>query len=154
MGSNNGSLKGTYTFTGSGGADVGPFSAQVSWPGGGGGFTFSTPNNATSVSRSQGLTVTWTQPNGDPSEYIEISGFSFLPNLPYGAEFVCNVPIAAGKFTIPPAVLLALPPQQSGVTSQAMLEVDVIVSQAFTAPGIDRGVANFVFGDAEPFSYQ
>jgi hypothetical protein len=64
------------------------------------------------------------------------------------------VPIAAGKFTIPPAVLLALPPQQSGVTSQAMLEVDVIVSQAFTAPGIDRGVANFVFGDAEPFSYQ
>ena len=151
-----GSFQGTYTFTGSGGADVGGFSAQIAWPGGGGGFSFATPNNPSkTVNRSNGLTVTWTQPSStDPSEFIQISGFSFVPTNSYGAEFVCNVQLAAGRFTIPPAVLLALPAQPSGAPPQAVLEVDLIVRKAFTAPGADEGSITFVFGNPEPFSYQ
>lgn len=150
-----GSLKGDYTFAGSGGVDIGAFSAQVTFGGGGGAFSWSAPNKATSVVRSQGLTLTWTQPgNADPAESIQISGFAFVPNTPYGAEFVCNVPLAQGRFTIPPAVLLALPSQASLAAPQAQLEVDLLIYKSFTAPGSDQGTMLWVLGNAQPFSYQ
>ena len=151
-----GSFTGAYTFTGSGGADVGAFTAQVAWPGGGSGFNFSTPGNATSVNRANGLTVTWTQPNNtSPGEYVELYGFSLVPDFPFGAEFACIAPLAAGRFTIPPVVLLALPSQASLVgMPQAELEVNLVISNPFTAPGIDIGAINFVFVGVEPFSYQ
>ena len=150
-----GSFTGTYTFTGPGGPDIGAFSAQISWPGGGGGFRFSTPNNTTSVTRSNGLALTWNQPNStDPAEYIQISGFAFVPNAPNGAEFVCDVPLAAGRFTIPPAVLLALPSQAGLAMPQAQLEIDLVIAKPFTAPGADVGLINFFLTGPEPFSYQ
>jgi uncharacterized protein (TIGR03437 family) len=150
-----GSFQGTYTFTGSGGPDIGAFSAQVTWPGGGGSFNFSTPNNATSVTRSNGLTVTWNRPSStDPDESIQIFGFAFVPNAPIGAEFVCNAPLAAGRFSIPPAVLLALPSQVGLAMPQAQLEVDLVINKTFTAPGADQGFIDFVFTNVEPFSYQ
>jgi uncharacterized protein (TIGR03437 family) len=149
-----GSFQGTYTFTGSGGPDIGIFSAKVDWPGGGGSFSFSTPNK-TSVTRSNGLTVTWNRPSStDPDEYIQIFGFAFVSNVPFGAEFVCNVPLAAGRFTIPPAVLLALPTQAGLAVPQAQLEVDLVINKTFTAPGVDQGFIDFFFTNAEPFSYQ
>lgn len=150
-----GSFRGTYTFTGSGGPDIGAFSAQITFPGGGSAFNASTPNNATSVTRSQGLTMTWTQPgNIDPDESIQIYGFAFVPNNPNGAEFACNVPLAAGRFTIPPAVLLALPSQAGLAMPQAQLEVDLIINKTFTAPGADLGMISLVLANAQPFSYQ
>jgi len=150
------SFKGTYTFAGSGGPDVLAFSASVTLPGGGMSYTSSTLNNVTSVTRSQGLTVTWTPPgNSDPDLlFIQISGFSFVPNFPFGGEFVCNVPLAARRFTIPPAVLLALPPQTSGATPQAQLEIDLIITKRFTAPGVDVGTIDWVMPSIELFSYQ
>ena len=149
-----GSFKGTYTFAGSGGADIGAFSAQIILPGGGMTYTLSTLNNVTSVSRSQGLTVIWTPPSKpDPDlMFIQISGWAFAPNFPYGAEFACNVPLAAGRFTIPPAVLLALPPQ--GASPQSILEIDLIVLKQFTAPGADVGTLSWVWPTILPFSYQ
>lgn len=151
-----GSLGGAYTFAnGSGGADVGPFTAQVVWPGGGGGFNFSTPGNATSVNRADGLPLTWNQPSHtDPSEFIEIYGFSFAQGAPFGAEFTCFVPLAAHQFTIPPAVLLALP-SQAGVAGMppAVLEVNLVISKQFTAPGLDVATINFVSENVEAFHY-
>ena len=150
-----GHFRGTYSFTGSGGPDVGAFSAQITFPGGGSSFSSSTPNNSTSVTRSQGLTITWTQPGSvDPDEFIQISGFAFVPNGPIGAEFVCNVPLAPGQFTIPPAVLLALPSQASLAIPQAQLEVDLVINNAFTAPGVDQGTITLVLANPQPFSYQ
>ena len=151
-----GSLKGTYTFTGAGGADVGAFTAQVTWPGGGGGFNFTTPGNAGSVTRANGLTVAWNQPsNTDPDEFVQVYGFAFVPNLPFGAEYVCNVPLSAQQFAIPPAVLLALPSQASlGAMPQAVLEVNLIITKPFSAPGIDVGVINFDNENAVEFSYR
>jgi uncharacterized protein (TIGR03437 family) len=150
------SFKGTYTFTGSGGPDVLGFSASVSLPGGGKSYTSSTLNNVTSVTRAQGLTVVWTPPgNSDPDLlFIQISGFSFVPNVSYGADFVCNVPLAAGRFTIPPAVLLALPPQPAGANPQAQLEIDLVITKQFSAPGVDVGILNWVQSSTEQFSYQ
>lgn len=147
-----GSLKGDYTFGGSGGADIGAFSAQVTFAGGGGAFNWSAPTGA---NRSQGLTLTWTKPgNSDPAESIQISGFAFVPNLPYGAEFVCNALLAQGRFTIPPTVLLALPSQAGLAVPQAQLEVDLVIYKSFTAPGSDQGTMLWVLGNAQPFSYQ
>jgi hypothetical protein len=65
-----------------------------------------------------------------------------------------NVPLAARQFTIPPAVLLALPPQPAGPPLQSFLEIDLIVTKQFAAPGMDFGVLNFVWPSTEPFSYQ
>lgn len=120
-------------------------------------YTTSTLNNVTSVTRSQGLTVTWTPPGNPDSDliFIQISGYAFVPNAPYGAEFVCNVPLAARRFTIPPAVLLALPPQPSGpAAGQSFLEVDLIITKPFTAPGADVGTITWVGPSIEPFNYQ
>jgi hypothetical protein len=149
------SFKGTYTFTGSGGADIGAFSAQLTLPGGGSSYTTSTLNNVTSVTRSKGLTVTWTQPKNSDTDlmFIQISGYGFTPN-PYGAQFVCNVPLAAGRFTIPPAVLLALPPQESSASPRGELEIDLIITKPFTAPGADVGTFNWVWPNPFTFSYQ
>jgi hypothetical protein len=150
------SFRGTYAFAGGGGPDIGSFSAQVTLPGGGMSYNSSTLNNVTSVTRSQGLTVMWTPPgNPDPDLlFIQISGFSFVPNATFGAEFVCNVPLEAGRFTIPPPVLLALPPQPSGAPPQAQLEIDLIITKQFMAPGVDVGTINWVTPSIEQFSYQ
>ena len=149
------SAKGTYTFTGSGGADIGAFTASVTFPGGGSSFNSSTPGNPGSVTRSQGMTVTWTQPGmNDPAESIQISGFAYVPNAPLGAEFVCNVPLARGQFTIRPTVLLALPSQAGLATPQAQLEGDLVISSTFAAPGVDVGTFTWFLGGAQPFSYQ
>ena len=146
------SAKGTYAFTGSGGPDIGAFSAQITFPGGGSAFNPSIPAG---VTRSQGLTITWTQPGSiDPDEFVQISGFAYVPNGPIGAEFVCNVPLAPGRFTIPPAVLLALPSQAGLNKPQAQLEVDIAIIKTFTAPGADVGTISWVFGNPQDFSYQ
>jgi len=148
------SFKGSYIFSVPGGPDLGAFTTQVDFPGGASGFNYSTPNNTTSTTRSSGLTLTWNQPNNtDPNESIQIYGFSFLPGDPYGAEFYCNVPLAAGRFTIPPAVLLALPATVS-YSAPGILEFDLVLNQPFTAPGIDVGTVNFTLGSFQAFSYQ
>jgi hypothetical protein len=49
-------------------------------------------------------------------------------------SFVCNAPVSAGQFTVPPSVLLALP---SGTGS---LSVENSTNpQTFTATGLDLG---------------
>jgi hypothetical protein len=151
---NGSSFRGSYTFSGSGGLGIGAFTAQVTFPGGASGFNYSTPNDATSVAHSSGLPLTWSQPsNTDPNEFIQVYGFSFVPGSPWGAEFYCNVPLAAGHFTIPPAVLLALPATVS-YSAPGALEPDLVINQTFTAPGVDVGTVSFTPGSSETFSYQ
>jgi hypothetical protein len=102
------------------------------------------------------LTVAWNQPsNTDPDEFVQIYGFAFAPDLPFGAEYVCNVALSAHQFTIPSAVLLALPSQASlGGMPQAILEVDLVITKPFSAPGIDVGAITFDQENTMEFSYQ
>jgi hypothetical protein len=60
----------------------------------------------TSISRSRGLTVTWTGLN-PAQQYVHVSGYSIAGGV--GATFLCSAPAAAQTFTLPPAVLSALP---------------------------------------------
>ncbi|HEY1218780.1 MAG: hypothetical protein ABSE42_06625 [Bryobacteraceae bacterium] len=122
---------GTYIFNGSGGADVGAFTASVA---------FLTPlvwTNASSdgtVTRASGVTTTWT--GGASGTYARISGSSASSNSLFSASFICDAPVSAETFTVPPAVLLSLP---AGIGSLAVSNYTNPVS--VTIPNLDFGFA-------------
>jgi uncharacterized protein (TIGR03437 family) len=132
--------KGNYTVTGAGGPGVGAFSATIALPDP---LVWTNESSASVITRSQGQTVTWT--GGDPAGNVLILGFSTVTGANAGREFLCVAPTAAGTFTVPSAVLLALPTSTSTAvpTSAAAvtgaLGVGYAKSNTFTAPGIDFG---------------
>lgn len=148
---------GTYTITGSGGAQVGAFSSSLTMPPT---FTWTNRDTITNVTRSQGVTVTWT--GGDPAGDVQISGSSFtgqLPNVVF-ASFTCTERNSAGRFTVPPVVLLALPPSSSqgagGIsipTGNLSLTTQTVPSR-FNAPGIDIGFIQAAFSSGKSLNYQ
>jgi uncharacterized protein (TIGR03437 family) len=100
---------GTYTVSAPGGTDVPAFNASITIPALPT-MTSPPPDSATpfSVTRSSGLTVTWS--GGLASGVIELEGFSATDNtFTNGASFKCSVSAGSGTFTVPPSVLLAIP---------------------------------------------
>jgi len=98
-------VPGSYTISGPGGKDVGPFSGTVTVPALPALTSPKSPQNFT-VSRSKGLTVTWT-PN-DSGTHVEVQIWSFVGNN-VGIKAACTAPVGAGTLTFPPYVTLALP---------------------------------------------
>ena len=126
---------GTFTFQGTGGADVGSFSTTL---------TFSNPllnwtnqNVAATVDRSQNLTVTWT--GGNPDSYVFVLGTSTskatstTPSV--GAGFTCLTKASDGQFTVPGYILSSLPAGTGGV----QLQNDIYGK--LPASGLDIGLA-------------
>jgi uncharacterized protein (TIGR03437 family) len=100
---------GAYTVSAPGGADAPAFKASITIPAL---PTMTSPPpdaaNPFSVTRSNGLTVTWS--GGQANGPIQLEGFSATDNTnTNGADFLCSAPAGAGTFTVPPSVLLALP---------------------------------------------
>ena len=95
---------GTYTVIAGGGADVLGFQAKATYspP-----FTWNEQSTLNVVNRSQALTVTW---SGLPSgqSMLIMGGNADLPSNA-SAVFYCMAPPAATSFTIPAAVLDAVP---------------------------------------------
>ena len=93
------SAGGSFVFTGTGGADVGPFTASVSYSNP---MIWTNINAISSVSRSQGVTVTWS--GGDPTVLSRLPEPRVTPN-PFervlGAGFTCYAQVSAGQFTVP-----------------------------------------------------
>ena len=135
---------GTYLVSnGSGGSDVRSFSATFHFPQF---LVWTNQAEASTVDRTAPFTVTWT--GGDPTGYVVISGASVASTTPLlGAAFVCTAKVAAGKFTIPAAVLLSLPAGQSisstgSSSSNGILSLESFSTlQKFQAPGLDLGYA-------------
>jgi uncharacterized protein (TIGR03437 family) len=122
---------GDYTFTGTGGSDVGPFTVQVDFlnP-----LVWTNSGSDGTVSRASGVTTTWT--GGASGTYAVISGSSVSSSSAFSASFVCDAPVSAGTFTVPPAVLLALP------AGSGSLQVSNYTNPVnFTATGLDFGYA-------------
>ncbi len=99
-----------YSFAGTGGKDIGPFSggATLEWPP----LLWINQGSVTGVTRSQGVTVTWADQTSGPLNDIEIRGGTLMitasgATVPVG--FVCHAPVTAGSFTIPASILMALP---------------------------------------------
>ncbi|HUJ49736.1 MAG TPA: hypothetical protein VLW25_06040 [Bryobacteraceae bacterium] len=116
---------GTFTFTGTGGPDVGPFSVTVSDPSP---LVWTNQQSITSVNRSQDLTVTWT--GGIPGTWVQIGGGSTTVSV--SGTFLCYAPVSAGQFTIPSYVLLASPVGNGGINL-----INQSNNQPFQATGLD-----------------
>jgi uncharacterized protein (TIGR03437 family) len=103
---------GQYTFSGTGGTDVGPLTATYTMPPL---FVWTDQMSITAVNRTNGITVNWS--GGDPAGYVTISGASGVSG-PGGvfteATFSCAARVSDGSFTVPAIVLLALPPTGRG----------------------------------------
>ncbi len=145
-------LPGSYRFRGQGGPDVGEFEAST---------TVSTLTEWTNrdeiafVDRAEDLTVRWQ--GGDPADRVLVFGVSMGTNRAgslIGASFVCDAPLTAGEFTVPPYVLAALPPSGTrpapilGQIPDGTLQVGVDNRvDRFQAPGLDTGFTTWVFTD-------
>jgi hypothetical protein len=136
-------VPGDYTISGTGGKDIGPFSATITIPSV---PTFTVPQGP--VNRANGLTVTWK--GGDPNGHVEMVMFSAIDNtFNVGALAYCKASSNAGTFTIPSYVLLALP---AGNFTQFALgpgTVQGAAERGFTATGIDIGlIQTYLDGNA------
>lgn len=97
---------GSYTpDDGSGGTQVGAFSAMLAIPGNTVVWTNESAMN--NIARSQNLTVTWS--GGAAGGIVAIFGGSADPSTGAGAAFQCVAAADAGKFTLPAWLLSALP---------------------------------------------
>jgi uncharacterized protein (TIGR03437 family) len=120
---------GTFVFTGTGGADVGSFTATVNLPNPL--LSWTNQSAAATVTLAQGLQVTWT--GGATSSYVIISGSSSGTNGVSGS-YTCFAPTSALQFTVPSYVTGVLP-AGTGTTSVE----DATNPAFFTATGLDYG---------------
>lgn len=136
-------VPGNYTFNnGGGGADVGGFTAQFTFPGN---TNWTNRAAIASVNRSQGVTVNWT--GGDPNGTVQIFGYSVsdTTDSAIAGFFNCIERASVGTFTVPSHVLLALPPSPTGGAASlaplgALAVGGVSNPGSFTAPRLDFGV--------------
>ncbi len=126
---------GTFTFTGTGGADVDPLTSTLTFTNPLMGWT--NPGVAATIDRSQGFTATWT--GGNPGSYVFVTGTSSstataaAPAITVG--FTCLANAGDGQFSVPSYILSALPPGKGGV------EVQNDIYLPLTATGLDIGLA-------------
>jgi len=133
---------GTYTFTGSGGKDVGSFNVaiNVQTP-----FFLTNKSALASITRSQGATITWSGgfANGD----VTVNGVGASPNG--SVNFYCHAPSSAGQLTIPSATLLALLPGGG-----KLVVINATTPQTVSASGIDLGLATAVVSFDVPTTFK
>jgi uncharacterized protein (TIGR03437 family) len=124
---------GEYTVTGSGGANVGPFTVKFNIPIS---PVWSNQSSLANVTRANGLTFTWS--GGTANNWVYVGGLSATDSThTNGASFGCLVEGSAGAVTVPPAVLLALPAGNYGT-----LQFEpTIFPVGFTASGLTFGSA-------------
>jgi len=129
---------GTYAISGPGGHDVPAFSATLKV---GGNIVWTNKAAASSINRSQPLTVTW---SGDtnPGD-VWIGGYVESRTAPF-IGFVCAEDIAKGSFTIPSFILSALPAAANG---GAMFIGSHPLSQSVLITGID--LSYFIDGSSD-----
>lgn len=134
-------VPGDYTITGSGGANVGSFSGAIAIPEQ---VTLVSPENNSTVTRANGLNVTWTGGSGN----LEIDLSSCVDSgCNTGASVSCKVPASLKSFTIPSYILEALP-----AGSFAGFVLSSYSEAPFTATGLDAGTIS-TFNNEFGFGY-
>lgn len=158
---------GTFSFNnGSGGADVKGFNTSITLASP---LTWTNMDATTTVDRSAGVTVNWS--GGDPNSYVEISGTSSYfanvsgitpdPTSAVVVSYTCTAQVSAKTFTVPPPVLLALPPSGSislgGITIPFQGEMSVANYTnpvKFTAAGLDAAFVTAYFSNGKSVTYK
>ena len=125
-------VPGNFTVAGTGGADIGPFTANFTLAGL---PTMTAPTNNTTVTRANGMTVTCS-PAPSGNVWIEVVSATDS-HFTSGFTTNCVAPASAGTFAIPAYALL---PHLPGNFSN----VQLFSSQSFpfTAPGANAAIVN------------
>lgn len=159
--------QGAYTITGSGGANVGAFSATVNFPGA---FTWTNEGAVPAViPRSQNLPITWSG-GGDGLVLVsgyaggQVGGTQTDPILDV-TLFVCVAAASAGSLTVPSAVLQQLPVVTGDITSGTIGIISVMATSdtsrgqgVFTAPltaggNLDFASFSYLIGSSKSVGY-
>lgn len=138
-------IPGNYTITGTGGKDVGAFTATANIPVS---PTLTSPKSSSglTVSRSQGMTVTWNG-NGSTGHVELVLGSPSASDPNTSSSVTCLVPASAGTFTIPPYMLVTLTNTGNGYFAFQLGDQGPATSVPFSAAGIDLGLAQtFISG--------
>ena len=136
------SSPGTYTFTGSGGKDVGSFKVaiNVQTP-----LSLTNQSALASITRSQGATISWI--GGFAGGDVMVNGAGASTNG--SVNFYCHAPSSAGQLTIPSATLLALPPGAG-----KLIVMNATAPQTVSASGVDLGLATGVVSFDVPTTFK
>ena len=122
---------GTYTLTGPGGSQVGPFSASTVFPAS---FTATNWDSITSINRAQPLTLNWTGSGFDKAAIV-VSTTVNAGGMLHITTINCMVPGAPGTYTIPAAALAYLSQASTTGTAFGSLSLQgVSAVGTFTAP--------------------
>ena len=123
LNSSNAIVSGNYTLSGSGGTNVGSFSAGITVTSAAASFKWTNQAAITgsNISRSSPLKITWS--GGDPNGYVDItaiastlnSGLEPAKTTP-GILVECIAPASTGSFSIPTYVLQSLPSTASSTS--------------------------------------
>ena len=136
---------GTYTLTGAGGSQVGPFSATATFPAN---FT-SNVGSLTNINHAQPVTFTWTGSGFDIANIL-ILGSQSVTGGQMETSVSCPVAANLGTFTIPAAAQAYLPASgswQVELTAQTyaggLISAESGTSTALTPPLVGGGQVNF-----------
>lgn len=150
--------KGTWTLTGSGGPDIGSFTAKTDLPED---LVWSNAGNLSNPPRSD-LTILWTGANLNAQSLVTVVGSSVVvnpndPSLSRGKQFFCNALASAGRTVIPASVVSQLPSSSvaSGEVYFGQLGIYSGNGSTFTAPltgggTVDGGLLSY--GEAHTLS--
>jgi trimeric autotransporter adhesin len=110
---------GTYTLSGAGGKDVGPFTVTATMPTS---FNVTNLSSLATINRSQPLTINWTGSGFDQVIILIQSGNS-TSTTAHGVVVSCAVPASPGAYTIPTAALAyLLPAGGAGTIGQVVID--------------------------------
>jgi uncharacterized protein (TIGR03437 family) len=138
-------VPGNFTINdGSGGPQVGPFSAMLTIPSST--VTWTNESAFSNISRSSDLTVTWS--GGATGGIVGVLGSSADPSTAAEAQFACVTQADAGTFTVPAWVLSALPASATDPSVGAKVGFLTIATTLtspilFQATGVDVGFFNW-----------
>jgi uncharacterized protein (TIGR03437 family) len=130
---------GTYTAdNGSGGPDVSAFNVSATF---GAPLVWTNQSSISTVTRSNGVTVTWS--GGASGDFVEIIGSSLAigstGSLLAYASFTCLANQSAQQFTVPASVLLSLPATSTSLIAfPGTLGVFDFGFQKVDIPGLDE----------------
>jgi len=143
---------GTYTVSGAGGKDVGPFQYTMKIAAG---ATWTNRDSIAAVDRTKPLTILWS--GGNPStQAIAIIGYSSNPAANVSGAFACLSDVAPQSFTVPSnflANLPATPVPNPGNAISALVFVTVPNASQFVTfstsapPALDSGLGFYAVGE-------
>jgi len=142
---------GTYTITGSGGTEIGPFTAQTIFPAS---FTPTNLSSITSIDHTQPLTITWSGSAGVDRVVLGVATSALIGGtaedpIEHNVAVNCNVDASLGTYTIPAAALAHL---LLGNGAEVQV-VGLTEKNAFTAAVVAGGQIDYGYFSYQPGNY-